>query len=381
MGSVSTSSSLTPPRSLVASARLDARVTIFGFGAAAVGAVVWGVAFASDRGGALASYLFAFCCVFTLVIGVVLLLVVAELTGASWFTPLRPFVLRVAGAVPALAVVAVPVLLSVHTLYTWTTPASLPTDSRVRVLRAAAWLNEPFFIVRAIVYLATWIVASEALRRSKHRKVGRASAVCVAVGVTFTFASFDWIMSLEPGWFSTVYGVYVFAGGFLSALALIGIIRAVVVRHGRAVDVSHANPSLVALAKLLLTFSMFWAYIAFSQYIIVWSADLPSEVTWYVHRTTGAWAAFALVVAAGQFAVPVLLLLPYVLKRNSVVVFSIACWLLVMHVLDCYWLVMPAFHGGALHVQIADIAALLLVGGIVTGVAAVRPAPSGVSTL
>jgi hypothetical protein len=353
--------------------RSGSRVTTMMLAATVIGFVTLLIVYLTDARQALASYLFAFCCVFTVVVGALMLVMISQITGARWFAPLRPLALRISGALPALAALSLPLLLNVQTIYAWATPELLSPDARVLVSRKLAWLNVPFFISRAALYLAVWIVVAELLRRAPPRHLARLSAVgLIAVSMTFTFAAFDWVMSLDPTWFSTIYGVYIFSGGFLAALALVTVCREISWRRARQFDVAVHNERTVPLATLLLTFSMFWLYIAFSQYLIVWIADVPAEVTWYLRRTSGHWKYVPLVLVAGQFAIPFLCLLPYSLKRKSSVVAGVAAWLLLMHVLECYWLVMPAFHEGNLHVHYADVAALLFIGGLTAIVALKR---------
>jgi hypothetical protein len=149
-----------------------------------------------------------------------------------------------------------------------------------------------------------------------------------------TFASFDWMMSLTPEWYSTVYGVYWFGGGMVGALALLAMLAR------RPAFVATVD-ELHALGKLLLTFVMFWVYAAFAQYIVIWSGDIPREVTWYVVRNRGGWGGLALVLLLGSVALPFLLLLLLRVKRSGVLLGALGALLLAFHYVDTYWLVMP----------------------------------------
>jgi hypothetical protein len=188
-----------------------------------------------------------------------------------------------------------------------------------------------------------------------------AAAALPALGLSFTFAAFDWLMSLAPRWASTAFGVYWFAGGFLAALAQMALLA---VAPARGVGEA-ALPSALGygLGALMLTFAIFWAYIAYSRFFIIRIADVPAEVTWYVRRLRGSWGAVAVLVLVGQFVVPLLVLLFRSAKLSARVTGAVALWLLVMHYLDNYWLVLPAVHPDAPHVSWLDLSAAAAVVG------------------
>lgn len=333
---------------------------------------------------ALMSYLFAYATVLTIVLGALIQVMISHVTGAHWFTVLRRLTTGITGAMPALGVLALPILLGVPVLYSWASPALLPTEARDLILKKHAWLNVPFFVIRSVIYTAIWIATSAILRRwalDQDRATGeravaltrqqrRISAIgLIAVGLTLTLAAFDWLMSLEPTWYSSVYGAYVFAGGFLAALGLVAVIAYAGSRPGMPPNDMVTPEHFGALGKLLLTFVIFWAYIAFSQYFIIWIGDLPADASWYVWRTSGSWGTLALVVAIGQFAIPLVLLLPRATKRSGGMLAAIGAWLILMHLLDVYWLVLPALYPAKIHVSWLDFAALLMIGGFTTATA------------
>ena len=336
---------------------------------------------------ALTSYVFAYATVFTIVLGALMQLLMSHVTGARWFTVMRRVALGISGAMPAVVVLALPLLVGVAVIYSWTSPAALPHDLRLVVDRKTAWLNVPFFVVRGVVYLAVWVAVDAVVRRwslgmdrldgtttaNAGRRMRRLSALgLVVVGLTMTFASFDWLMSLDPTWYSTVYGVYVFAGGFLAALGLIAMIARSASRPGAPLDGAVTPEHFGALGKLQLTFVIFWAYIAFSQFLIIWIGDIPLDSSWYVTRGAGSWGTLALIVVVGQFAIPFLVLLPRGTKRRPGLMWSLGILLLVMHVLDVYWLVLPSLHPSGIAFSWLDIAALLMVGGFATAFASRR---------
>ena len=355
--------------------------------AGVVGLVLLAIGLAIDPRRVLAAYVFGYATVFTIVIGALVQVMLSHVTGARWFTVLRRLTLDVTGAIPMLALLAIPFLGGVRILYPWADPTALPPDARALIIRKAAWLNVPFFVARSVVYLVAWIAVAWSLRRAARaqdhalgetavratRRLRRLSSVgLVVVALTLTFAAFDWLMSLEPTWYSTIYGVYVFAGGYLAALALVAVVGYLgsqgVAAEGGAVTGEHFG----ALGQLLLTFVIFWAYIAFAQYLIIWIGDVPHDVSWYVVRGRGSWGVLALIVGIGQFAIPFVLLLSRDLKRRPGFLATLGGWLLAMHLLEVYWLVLPAIDPVGVRASWVDAAALLMIGGFALAAACWR---------
>lgn len=298
----------------------------------------------------IAAYLVAYVAVLAVVLGALAMIMIGRLTAATWFVALRRQAEQVAATLPVLAVLWVPVLVASRWLYPWVSPDD--PALRAAVDAKSAYLNLPFFVIRAVVYWIVWIGLAMILRRASlqqdggdsprlERRLRVASAVgIVAFGLSVTFASFDWMMSLAPTWYSTIYGVNYFAGAMVGGLALL----AVLIERGRRrgeLPASVGADHLHALAKVLLTFVLFWVYIGFSQFIVIWSAEIPVEASWYIARTRGAWSTLGAVVILGHFVIPFLALLLLAVKRRPVVVAALGVWLLVMHYLDCYWVVMP----------------------------------------
>jgi hypothetical protein len=329
------------------------------------------VGFFVDPRQAYASWLAAFAAGASIALGALILVCVTHLTGARWFDPLRRIALDVAGTLPLFALLFIPILAGLGRLYPWVGRAPAA---------GTAYLNVPFFVVRAVAYFALWAAVALLLRRWAIRHTPDADAppagrertlaaiALPALGLTLTFAAFDWLMSLAPDWSSTIFGVYWFAGGFLAALAVTAL-AATLRPAGLEEDSSYG------LGALLLTFVIFWAYIAYCQYLIIWIGDVPAEISWYVPRVRGSWGALALVLLGGQFVLPLLALLPHAAKVSSRALAPIAAWLLVMHWLDTYWLVVPAFHPDAVHPSWLDLSALMAVAGTGTAWAMwLRPA-------
>jgi hypothetical protein len=277
------------------------------------------------------------------------------------------------------------VLLSVKRLYTWTDPGSLDAHARRIVLRKAAWLHEPFFVARAFVYFAVLLAVGELLRSwslAQDRGAARAASlrkrmVALSAGglplVAFalTFASFDWLMSLEPTWYSDVYGVYVFAGGFVAALGLFGAMLGVAA-SSNALPPGVSTEHFSAVGRLELAMVVFWTYIAWAQLVLQWIADMPLEVTWYIARSHGGWQWVGVALLALHWAVPFFFLLSRALKRRRVPFVAVSVWLVVVHALDIYYLVRPALEPGRLGVHWLDLTALVGVAGAVLAFGAWR---------
>lgn len=328
------------------------------------GLALSGLGLLVDPRQAWASYLAAFATGLSLVLGALILVAITHLTGARWFDPLRRLALDVTGTLPLFALLFLLLLPGVGALYPWVHARGLPNR---------AYLNVPFFVTRAAVYFGIWIGVGVLLRRwalARSREASlppapheRAlSAVALpALGLSLTFAAFDWLMSLTPRWFSTIYGVYWFAGGFLGALALVGLLAFL---DGRATPGDRiGRRQWYALGALMVTFVIFWGYIAYCQYFVIWIGDVPAEVAWYVPRVRGSWGAMSLLLLFGQLVGPVLVLLFHAAKTNARVLAAVSVWLLLMHYLDVYWLVLPKLHPDAIHPHWLDLTALAAVGG------------------
>lgn len=333
-----------------------------------VGAIGWGASCVANPPRALAALLAAEAWLASTLLGALILLLSFHATNARWPVVLQRLIEAMVAALPVVVVLAVPLLLGLDRIFPWTDPASLePSVARV-VAHQGAWWARPFFIVRTIVYGASWLLIGELFRRWSLREDAdgdpgwRARAhfvsgpALIVVAFTLTFASFDWLMSLTPAWISSVYGVYVFAGGFVAAMA-VAVLLAQATRARVPVGPGH----FLSIGKLLLAHVVFWAYIAFAQYFIPWIADLPREVGWWKPRVEG-WAGVTIALVLVQFVVPFAVLLSRDLKRDAKALSIVSGWLVVAHAFDAYWLVLPSLHPEpTLHPS--DPAAFLLAAG------------------
>jgi len=320
---------------------------------------VLGIAFSSSDGGRQLGFAWLLNVWFGLSIclGAIFFVAIQHITRSGWSVTVRRVAELIGASVVGPVVLLLPViigLLSGHKeIFSWNDPVYVAGDAILE--GKEAYLNAPFFSVRALIYSAVWIVAGVWLLRTSRRqdrsadrlltlKMERRSApILILLGLTITFASFDWLMSLDPHWFSTIYGVYVFSGAMTAALAVLAIVAAVWVnseRHRELVTPEHLHD----ITKLLYGFNSFWAYIAFSQCLLIWYANIPEETIWLKHRQTHGWDFVTLILMTGHFFVPFVLLMPRAAKRNPVIVIGVACLLLVMHWLDLYWLIYPQFN-------------------------------------
>ena len=364
------------------------RTPILPLAAAALGAALCGIGIVVDPIRLASAYLVACLSCLAVVLGTLAMVMIARVTGATWFVVLRRQAEEIIATLPVFAVLLLPLLLAVRVLYPWAAHVpSLEPEVQQAVAAKDAYLNVPFFVIRWVVYFATWIALGEALRRASlaqdrgdtaaiERRMRTLSALgLVAFALTMTFAAFDWMMSLTPAWYSTIYGVDYFAGAMVGALALLAVLGVRARRRGELPESVGAN-QLHALAKLLLTFVLFWVYIGFSQLIVIWSAQIPAERVWYSVRMRGGWYVLGAVIVAGHFAIPFCALLVRAIKRSAVAMTWLGIWLLLMHYLDIYWMVMPSARHGRNWAggYWLDAGALLFVGGAASCAWALRRA-------
>lgn len=312
---------------------------------------------AADHGERLMhTYLVSFMFCMSLALGGLFFTILQHLTRAGWSASVRRIAELLAGTLPVMAVLAlpivVPMLMGNAGLYEWVDHSLVEHDHLLH--KKAAYLNVPFFVVRFALFFAIWTVLSRFfLRRSTAQdtsgdpvhtvRMQSASPVAMLLfGISITFFSFDFMMTLSPRWFSTMFGVYYFGGTLMSMFAIMSLIAMGLQRSGRLVH-SVSQEHYHDLGKLLFAFVFFWGYIAFSQFMLIWYANVPEETEWYLHRMQGPWAYVSLLLLFGHFVIPFLGLISRHVKRNRKGLAFWAVYLLVMHWVDLYWLVMPSF--------------------------------------
>jgi hypothetical protein len=298
------------------------------------------------------SYLIAYRFWLGLPLGCAALLMLQHLTGGLWGAILRPFLEAAGRTLPLLALLFLPLLLGLGILYPWTHEEQFANDPEMKD-KIRMYLNVPFFLVRAVIYFAAWITISfffdrwsreQALHPTpiQPRRFRLISAPGLAIyGLTITFASIDWFMSLEPQWFSSIYSVIVAIGYLLTAFAFVVLVTAVLSSRPPLTGVVQAT-TLNDLGNLLLAFNMLWAYVAFSQFLLIWSGNLPEEISWYLPRIEGGWRLLGVSLIVFQFFVPFALLLSKDVKQNPRALAGVAILVLVMRYVDAVWSLAPA---------------------------------------
>jgi hypothetical protein len=339
-------------------------------GAAGVVALAIGACF--DATQVLRSWLVAWLFALGLSLGGLALVLLHAITGGAWGVAIRRFVEAAMHTTRWLALGFVPLALGMHRLYGWSRSPVEPEFAPEQ----PQWLNTPGFLVRALVCFLAWIgVAWVIGRRTRQQDVEAtlaterklrvfAGPAVLIYGLTMTVASIDWVMSLEPHWRSTIYGVIFLVGQALTAFAFV-IVAAVVLRGHSPFKETFSRQNLQDLGSLTLAFVLLWTYVGYSQYLIIWSANLPEEATWYVRRLGGGWRALATVLVLLHFVVPFVVLLSRKAKENARILGVVAGGMLVMRWVDLFWLVTPSFHE-SLSIHWQDVAALVAAAGLWT---------------
>jgi hypothetical protein len=316
------------------------------------------------------SWLFAFGFFFTLCAGCFFWTIVHYATDAEWTVVVRRQLENIAVLVAVLAIFFIPILFLRQYLYEW---MNIAPGKEANLDSKRAYLNLNFFILRAAFFLGFFIIASQLLRRFsvrqdkdgnpqftiRLRKVAFASLPLFAL--CLTFGAFDWLMSLNYRWFSTMFGVYIFAGAAGSSMALLVLVIAALQRAGylkNVVTLEHYH----IMGKWMFAFCVFWAYIGFGQYMLIWYANIPEETQYYLTRNTESWWNLSMLLVIGRFFGPFAILLLQSIKKHPRQLCYVAAWILVMQMLDIYLVVLPALHGTGLHVSIWDFAALIAIG-------------------
>ncbi|MGH7425587.1 MAG: hypothetical protein ACREJP_05415, partial [Candidatus Methylomirabilales bacterium] len=321
------------------------------------------------------SYLLAYLYWISISLGSFGIVMLHHLTGGGWGFLIRRLLESGTRTLPLMALLFVPLLVGLPHLYLWAQPAAVAADEALR--HKSLYLNVPFFTLRTAVYFAAWIGLASVLNRWSLRQDRTAEPHLtrrlqilsgpglVVYGLTATFASIDWVMSLDPHWFSTIYGMIFIMGQGLTTLAF--MITVALILGGRGPLAAAISPARIHdLGNLLLAFVMLWAYLAFSQFLIIWSGNLSEEIPWYLHRGQGGWEWVALFLIVFYFGIPFLLLLSRETKRRARVLVAVAAALVLIRLVDLFWLVAPTFHPAGVRIHWMDLVAPVALGGIWT---------------
>ncbi len=319
------------------------------------------------------SWLVAYLYFLSIALGGLFFVLVLAVTRAAWGVALRRVVENVMAALPVFALLFVPIWLGRHELYAWTRPEEVASNP---VLQGKSpFLNEGFWFLRALLYFTAWSALatffstqSQKQDQSRDERIsarlrGVAPVGIILFSLTTTFAAIDWMMSLEPEWYSTMIGVYFFSGAVVAIFSFVILLIHFAYAQGAlrgVVTVEH----LQDVGKLLFGFTIFWTYIAFSQYFLIWYGNIPEETIYYMKRQVGSWGSIGMLLAFGHFLVPFFFLMPRAVKRSSSLLILAAVWQLAMHFLDLHWCVMPVLHHEGVQLGLTDVAAFCAVGGV-----------------
>ena len=354
-----------PPADL---ARLHRRGGLFG----ALGVAASLVGFALQPTQFFHSYLVAWLFWLGIAVGSLAIVMLHHLTRGGWGLMVRRSLEAATRTLPALAILFVPILLGMQAIFPWARPEAAEDPL---IQQKAAYLNPTAFTLRGVLYLAIWalfafLLSWLSLRQDRTGDLAlfQRMKIVAAPGLAIycllaTFASVDWLMSLDPHWYSSLFGVYFIVGQGLSALAFL-IVMAVYLSQREPMEALFKPHHFHDYGKLMLAFVMIWAYIAISQLLIIYSANLPEEVGWYLERSHGAWLWVSVVLALFHFLLPFLLLLSRDLKRNAKLLSRVAVLVLVMRFVDLYWLAAPSFGHEGLAFHWLDVTTVIGIGGI-----------------
>jgi hypothetical protein len=328
------------------------------------------------------AYLLGFMCWLGVALGSMAILMIRHLTGGGWGTVIRRILGAAMRTLPVLAILFIPIIIAVgqHRIYPWAMALESIQDTHIREhlekhsFIKASYLNFSGFVIRAFFYFAIWNVLSFLLskwsKQTDHAGApdnsGRFKAVAgpglILYGFTISFAAIDWVMSLDPSWISTIFGLLILIGEVLSAMCFAVVVERILFNYKPMSEM--LTPDFVHdHGKWMLTFIMVWAYFSFSQWLIIWAGNLPAEISFYLKRLGGGWGSIGLFLVLFHFAIPFALLLSRPFKRDIRKLVWLAVWMMLMRYLDLFWIIEPNF-SKTLTVTIADIVVPIAIGGI-----------------
>jgi hypothetical protein len=310
------------------------------------------------------SYLMAYMFSLGATLGCLALGMVHQLSGGAWGVVLRRPIGAASRVIPIMTLLFLPIVGGMGRLYSWTHADIVAADEILQ--HKQLYLNTTFFLTRAAFYFVVWNGISYFLNRwsleqdrtgdprLSRRMQALSAGGLLAYGLTITFASFDWVMSLDPHWYSTIFGVLIIGGQGLTAIALLIVVIAWLSRR-EPLDALIVPGHFHDAGNLMLAFVMLWAYFSFSQYLIIWAGDLPHEIGWYQHRLQTGWRVVGALLVMVHFVVPFLVLLSRRVKRQRALLEKVAMGILVVRLVDLFWLIAPEFHPHGLSISWLDI--------------------------
>lgn len=357
----------------------DSKLPQILFGVGAVGIILSVIGYFVNHDQFFFSYLVSFTFFTGIALASVFMVMFHHITKSKWGTVVRRIPETFGSNIWIWAIFVIPVLLGMHNLYHWSHEEAVLTD---KILKGkSAFLNPTFFIIRQVIYFAIWGFVGHKLYTAsvELEKTGdwgittlmrKVSAPAIPIfGLSIAFAGFDWLMSLDPHWFSTMFGVYFFAISFQSFWAVMLLMVFFLHKKGLLTN-TIGQPHIYDLGAWLFAFTIFYAYIAFSQFLLIYYANLPEETLWFYNRLEGGFQYIAYGLLLFRFAFPFLVLLNREQKHRKKILILVATVVLVIHYLEIYWIVMPAMHSEdahGLHFSWIDLATFIGLGGIFFG--------------
>ena len=317
------------------------------------------------------SYLTSFTFWASLGLGGLFFTMLHHISGAKWSTVILRISQAVMSVLPMLIVLFLPIMFGIKELYEWSNPEVLADNAILQ--SKTGYLNVSDFIIRTIFYFIIWGLLSffinkysrlqdEGKDTTKQLKIVSAPGMFL-FALTISFAAFDWLMSLDPMWYSTIFGGYYFGGSFVIVLAFLILISNYLKTNG-TLENEIGSAHFSDLGKLFFGFIVFWAYLGGAQYFFIWYANIPEETVWFLHRWIGSWKTVSLLLILGHFLIPFISLVFFNTKRNRKILVFFAVWIFVFHYVDMYWLIGPVLHHESAHLSWIDLTTFIGIGGI-----------------
>jgi len=354
-----------------------------GFGLLGVGLLLMILAFVVDTKRAYFDYLWMYMFLVSIGAGSLALVALEYLVGATWSTPFRRISEFLASLIPLLVILVIPLIFGMHDLFHWTHESTLASDPLLQAKEP--YLNVQFFLIRTAIILFIWVLFYFLFTRNSMKQdisgdplltkqsIKFSAVFAILFIFTITFIAIDWMMTLEYHWFSTMFGVYYFAGTIVAAFAAATFCSVMLNENGYLVS-KIKNNNYYSFATLLFGFNVFWAYIGFSQYMLIWYADIPEETFWVMMRMKGSWSYFSIGLIFLHFVIPFLALLPRSSKVKPKLLVVMSVWLLLAHAYDLYWIIMPSYFTEGFVFGWSELGFLMFAFGLIITVFKIRAA-------
>jgi hypothetical protein len=335
--------------------------------AALVSVILCALGYWQDPARFFRSYMVAFAFTAATGLGATFFVMVQYLTGSAWSVTVRRIMENIMITLPVGAILFIPVAFGLKYIYSWTDATMVAADPSLRL--KAGYLTEQAFVIRAYIYFALWSIwifsiAHQSTKQDTEKSIRQMNIASrwsapglFLVVVVGTLASYDWLMSIEPKWYSTIFGLYILAGGALTFMSIVTLVALGFRRAGiltKSITIEHYHD----LGKWMFALVAFYTYMAFSQFLLIWYANLPEETIWYRHRSAGNWIYIALAMPFIRFIIPFFTLISRPAKRNLTILGTVAVWCVVVEYVDLYWVVMPVFYKDGPQVHWLDFATL-----------------------